>query len=162
MGTKRKQIWNIRHLFCILQLVLQRHPWWSVPARRDCPDTRGWLLHCWEEDLSPTGWVVSLSGCRVLNQALIFTEKGVVAIFGPLSKTSSEHIRSITDSMEIPFIETRWNYRSQKVMGKTNILSMFRYIFHKWKAANQLLVAADKQWVCKIILMRTVTGRLCS
>ena len=47
----------------------------------------------------------------------IFSEKGVVAIFGPLSKFSSEHIRSITDSMEIPFIETRWNYRSQKVIG---------------------------------------------
>ena len=45
-------------------------------------------------------------------------EKGVVAIFGPTSKFSSEHIRSITDSMEIPFIETRWNYRSQrKVIG---------------------------------------------
>jgi len=45
-------------------------------------------------------------------------EKGVVAIFGPLSKYSSEHIKSITDSMEIPYIETRWNYRSQKVIGK--------------------------------------------
>ena len=46
------------------------------------------------------------------------SEKGVVAIFGPTSKFSSEHIRSITDSMEIPFIETRWNYRSQrKVIG---------------------------------------------
>jgi len=44
-------------------------------------------------------------------------EKGVVAIFGPLSKSSSEHIRSITDSMEIPYIETRWNYRSQEVIG---------------------------------------------
>ena len=45
-------------------------------------------------------------------------EKGVVAILGPLSKYSSEHIRSITDSMEIPYIETRWNYRSQDVIGK--------------------------------------------
>merc|ERR1711892_1202591 len=45
-------------------------------------------------------------------------EKGVVAIFGPLSKPSSEHIKSITDSMEIPYIETRWNYRSQKVIGQ--------------------------------------------
>ena len=45
-------------------------------------------------------------------------EKGVVAILGPLSKYSSEHIRSITDSMEIPYIETRWNYRSQNVIGK--------------------------------------------
>ena len=47
-------------------------------------------------------------------------EKGVVAIFGPLSKSASEHIRSITDSMEIPFIETRWNYRSQKVIGSNS------------------------------------------
>merc|ERR1712128_228427 len=45
-------------------------------------------------------------------------EKGVVAIFGPISKPSSEHIKYITDSMEIPYIETRWNYRSQKVIGQ--------------------------------------------
>ena len=79
----------------------------------------------------------------------LFAEKGVVAIFGPLSKSSSEHIRSITDrstsfdhpkswwncyrllydifplitisfpsSMEIPYIETRWNYRGQNMIGK--------------------------------------------
>ena len=45
-------------------------------------------------------------------------EKGVVAIFGPRSKASSEHIKYITDSVEIPYIETRWNYRSQNVIGK--------------------------------------------
>ena len=45
------------------------------------------------------------------------SEKGVVGIFGPLSKTSSQHIKSITDNFEIPFIETRWNYRPQKVIG---------------------------------------------
>ena len=49
-----------------------------------------------------------------------FSAKGVVAIFGPLSQSSSEHVRSITDSMEIPFIETRWNYRSQKVIGSAS------------------------------------------
>ena len=60
---------------------------------------------------------------------IFVSEKGVVAIFGPLSKSSSEHIKSITDSMEIPYIETRWNYRSQKVIG----LSMFYmyYIFFR-------------------------------
>ena len=47
------------------------------------------------------------------------SEKGVVGIFGPLSKSASEHVRSITDSFEIPFIETRWNYRSQKVIGSS-------------------------------------------
>ena len=44
--------------------------------------------------------------------------RGVVAIFGPRSKASSEHIKYITDSVEIPYIETRWNYRSQNIIGK--------------------------------------------
>ena len=46
------------------------------------------------------------------------TAKGTVAILGPRSKANSEHIRSITDSVEVPFIETRWNYRPQDVMGE--------------------------------------------
>jgi hypothetical protein len=41
-----------------------------------------------------------------------------VAIFGPRSKANSEHIKSISDSMEIPYIETRWNYRSQDIIGE--------------------------------------------
>ena len=31
----------------------------------------------------------------------------VMAIFGPQSDSSAEHIKSITDSKEIPFIDTR-------------------------------------------------------
>ena len=34
------------------------------------------------------------------------------------SKASSEHIKYITDSVEIPYIETRWNYRSQNIIGQ--------------------------------------------
>ena len=47
----------------------------------------------------------------------VLAEKGVVALFGPRSKSASEHMRSIADQFEIPFIETRWNYRSQRVIG---------------------------------------------
>ena len=54
----------------------------------------------------------------IMMMIMICLAKGVVAIFGPLSQSASEHVRSITDSMEIPFIETRWNYRSQKVIGE--------------------------------------------
>ena len=32
----------------------------------------------------------------------------VMAIFGPQSDSSAEHIKSITDSKEIPFIDTRY------------------------------------------------------
>ena len=63
----------------------------------------------------------------------------MVAIFGPKSKYSSEHIRSITDSMEIPFIETRWNYRSQKVIGEANKLSiqLFQVNFRNLKKESE-------------------------
>ena len=36
---------------------------------------------------------------------------GVAAVFGPESGTTSSYIQSICDSMEIPHIETRWDYR---------------------------------------------------
>ncbi|KAJ6217244.1 hypothetical protein RDWZM_008401 [Blomia tropicalis] len=39
-------------------------------------------------------------------------EKGVVALFGPLSYSpSSAHTQSICDALEIPHIETRWDYK---------------------------------------------------
>ena len=43
---------------------------------------------------------------------------GVAAIFGPQSAASADHIRSMLDSVEIPFIDTRWNYKpSQRIPG---------------------------------------------
>ena len=35
----------------------------------------------------------------------------MAAIFGPQSGTTSSHIQSICDTLEIPHIETRWDYR---------------------------------------------------
>ena len=59
-------------------------------------------------------------------------EKGTVAIFGPRSKANSEHIKSISDSMEIPYIETRWNYRSQDIIGEhtTSVILFQGYTEH--------------------------------
>nr|AHN49642.1 ionotropic glutamate kainate receptor 2 [Caligus rogercresseyi] len=36
-------------------------------------------------------------------------EKGVIAIFGPQNSANADHIKSITDSLEVPFMDTRWN-----------------------------------------------------
>ena len=33
--------------------------------------------------------------------------KGVVAVLGPQSKANSDHIKSICDNTEVPYIETR-------------------------------------------------------
>ena len=44
---------------------------------------------------------------------------GVAAIFGPQSPASADHIRSMLDSVEIPFIDTRWNYKpSARILGR--------------------------------------------
>ena len=36
---------------------------------------------------------------------------GVAAIFGPQSGQTSAHVQSICDAMEVPHVETRWDYR---------------------------------------------------
>jgi len=98
-------------------------------------------------------------------------EKGVVAIFGPISKTSSEHIRSITDSMEIPFIETRWNYRSQKVIGSaggyafnlhpdiTTLGTVYLDLMeeYQWKTVTILYQDNDSMMTIQQILKKTAT-----
>jgi len=98
-------------------------------------------------------------------------EKGVVAIFGPLSKPSSEHIKSITDSMEIPYIETRWNYRSQKVIGQagdyainlhpdiTTLGGAYLDLIeeYQWKAITILYQDNNSMMTLKQILDRTST-----
>ncbi|KAF2347792.1 Receptor ligand binding region [Trinorchestia longiramus] len=38
-------------------------------------------------------------------------QSGVAAIFGPASDVSAAHVQAICDALEIPHIETRWEYR---------------------------------------------------
>merc|ERR1712106_935257 len=45
-------------------------------------------------------FIAEKATCQVLS-------KGVVAVLGPQSKDNSDHIKSICDNSEIPFIETR-------------------------------------------------------
>lgn len=39
---------------------------------------------------------------------------GVSSIFGPQSNSISSHVQSICDTMEIPHLETRWDYRLRR------------------------------------------------
>jgi len=98
-------------------------------------------------------------------------EKGTVAIFGPRSKVNSEHIRSITDSMEIPYIETRWNYRSQNVLGSageyafnlhpdiTTLGSAYLDLLqqYSWKTITIVYQDNDSMMTLKEMFMRTAT-----
>ncbi|XP_033635922.1 glutamate receptor ionotropic, kainate 2-like [Asterias rubens] len=42
--------------------------------------------------------------------------KGVAAVFGPNSRESSETIASVCNSMDMPLVETRWDYRERGSM----------------------------------------------
>ncbi|XP_068239083.1 glutamate receptor ionotropic, kainate 2-like isoform X2 [Palaemon carinicauda] len=39
---------------------------------------------------------------------------GIVAVFGPQSSKTSAHVQSICDALEIPHIETRWDFRTRR------------------------------------------------
>ena len=36
---------------------------------------------------------------------------GVAAIFGPQSEKTANHVQSICDALEVPHIETRWDFK---------------------------------------------------
>lgn len=50
---------------------------------------------------------LSIKVCHLLRM-------GVSSIFGPQSNSISSHVQSICDTMEIPHLETRWDYRLRR------------------------------------------------
>nr|QGW50663.1 ionotropic receptor 21 [Propsilocerus akamusi] len=46
---------------------------------------------------------------------------GVAAIFGPQSSHTASHVQSICDTMEIPHLETRWDYRLRRESCLVNL-----------------------------------------
>ncbi|XP_063613370.1 glutamate receptor ionotropic, kainate 2-like, partial [Penaeus indicus] len=50
-----------------------------------------------------------------------YLRAGVAAIFGPQSERASAHVQSICDALEIPHIETRWDYRVRREHYSINL-----------------------------------------
>ncbi|XP_045623949.1 glutamate receptor ionotropic, kainate 2 isoform X4 [Procambarus clarkii] len=48
---------------------------------------------------------------RASKQVCKLLRSGVAAIFGPNSENTANHVQSICDAMEVPHIETRWDYK---------------------------------------------------
>lgn len=46
---------------------------------------------------------------------------GVAAVFGPQSAQISSHVQSICDTMEIPHLETRWDYKLRRESCLVNL-----------------------------------------
>ena len=68
---------------------------------------------------SGQGHIIFISSFAAERETCNVLKRGIAAIFGPLSHASADHIRSITDSVEVPFIDTRWNFHpSSRIFGK--------------------------------------------
>ena len=52
----------------------------------------------------------------------------VMAIFGPQDDYIAEHIKSITDMIEVPFIDTRYNLFSNTQQQLNFFLSLFEIV----------------------------------
>ena len=48
-------------------------------------------------------------------------DTGVAGLFGPQSSVTSSHIQSICDTLEVPHIETRWDYRLDREEYSLNL-----------------------------------------
>ena len=45
----------------------------------------------------------------------------MAGLFGPQSSSTSSHVQSICDTLEIPHIETRWDYRMKREDYSVNL-----------------------------------------
>lgn len=70
---------------------------------------------------------------------------GVAAVFGPQSAQISSHVQSICDTMEIPHLETRWDYKLRRESCLVNlyphptVLSKVTLIYLLWFIVLSLL-----------------------
>lgn len=79
--------------------------------------------------------------------------RGVVAILGPQSSFTSPHIGSICDSLDIPHIETRWDYRTRAKDYSINLYPHWETLSNAYK---ELVIA--KEWKTFTILFEEDNG----
>ncbi len=59
-------------------------------------------------------YVLVFSVCKTL-------ETGIAGLFGPQSGVTASHIQSICDSLELPHVETRWDYSMEREDYSVNL-----------------------------------------
>ena len=107
----------------------------SSPAICGCPvfwlqfmyDFSNFQAFCLHNDiyLHCTLLMISRNNNNIMNLCCVavchLLRSGVAALFGPQSGTTSSHVQSICDAMEIPHIETRWDYRLRRDEYSVNL-----------------------------------------
>jgi len=46
---------------------------------------------------------------------------GVVAVFGPTTPTAANHVQSVANALHVPFLETRWDYSTERSPFSINV-----------------------------------------
>lgn len=109
---------NIEYLvFCD---IIDSYIWCSYHFRRSCRRERKREIAS-SKTAQPSAFFQnrihkfpSFSVCHLLRS-------GVAAIFGPQSAHTASHVQSICDTMEIPHLETRWDYRLRRESCLVNL-----------------------------------------
>ena len=78
---------------------------------------------------------------------------GVAAIFGPMSSLSAAHVQSICDAMEIPHVETRWDYHENVDFYSINL-----YPYYMTLSQAYIDLITKWNWKAFTILYETNEG----
>ena len=70
----------------------------------------------------------------------------MAGLFGPQSSSTSSHVQSICDTLEIPHIETRWDYRMKREDYSVNLYP------HPLALGQESIFSSDREDVRIVIL----------
>ena len=83
--------------------------------------------------------------------------EGIAGMFGPMSSLSAAHVQSICDSLNIPHIETRWDYKEEDSDSfSINLHPHYITLSHafidfivylKWTSFTILYEDNDSKWI---------------
>ncbi|KAG8194658.1 hypothetical protein JTE90_003129 [Oedothorax gibbosus] len=93
---------------------------------------------------------VSKKVCKLLRQ-------GVAGVFGPQSPTGATHVQSISDVLEVPHVETRWEYRVQRDDLSINVHpraatlnQAYIDVVRRWKWKSFILIYEENEGIIRL------------
>ena len=92
-----------------------------------------------------------ISVCRQLKD-------GVAGIFGPMSSVPAAHVQSICHQMEMPHIETRWDYQDERGFFYSHSVNLYPY--HKTLSRAFVDLVRTFEWTEFTILYEDSTGNI--
>ncbi|XP_069951037.1 glutamate receptor ionotropic, kainate 2 isoform X4 [Cherax quadricarinatus] len=94
---------------------------------------------------------------KASKQVCKLLRSGVAAIFGPQSENTANHVQSICDAMEVPHIETRWDYKLTRDAYSLNLYpyppslsSAYRDILMKLKWKNFVILYDSNEGLVRL------------